>query len=223
MKQYPLKFINDHLFIVLEGKYWLLDTGGPTSFGDTQQITLDGRMFEIAPDYMGTKASVIAQATGVPCQGLIGEDIMVQFDLVFDLKKDEISISSEELPVEGTKIPLIGFMGIPLLKAEIAGKQFQMVFDTGAQISYLQDDITSTFPSRGVVEDFHPVFRDFTSESYDVVGQIENLTFTFRCGILPELLGLSVKMANAQGVLGNSIMRGRILGYFPRRNLLSIV
>jgi hypothetical protein len=223
MKQYPLKFINNHLFIAIDESLWLIDTGSPSSFGETNHITLDNLHFDIAPELLGTKASVISESTGVPCQGLIGEDILVQFDHLFDLKQDIVTLSKEELPIEGTMIPLVGFMGIPMIKAEIAGKTFQMVFDTGAQISYLQDEVTSTFPSTGVVEDFHPIYGDFTSESYDVVGQVENLSFTFRCGILPEVLGLSVSMANAQGVIGNSIMKGRILGYFPRRSLLTIV
>jgi hypothetical protein len=45
---------------------------------------------------------------------------------------------------------------------------------------------------------------------------------TLRCGQLPGLLGMSLMMADVQGILGNAILERKTVGYFPRRNMLSL-
>ena len=39
-------------------------------------------------------------------------------------------------------------------------------------------------------------------------------------GTLPGLLGMTLMMAGAQGIIGNQILTNRVVGYFPRRRLL---
>jgi len=47
---------------------------------------------------------------------------------------------------------------IPIIPVTIAGEAFRLFFNTGAQVSYLQDDLLDTFPSAGVMQDFYPGF-----------------------------------------------------------------
>lgn len=113
-------------------------------------------------------------------------------------------------------------MGIPIIPVTIAGETFRLFFDTGAQVSYLQDDALDTFPSAGVMQDFYPGFGEFETETHHVPISLGSLTETLRCGRLPGLLGMSLMMADAQGILGNAILHGRTAGYFPRRGILSL-
>jgi len=45
-------------------------------------------------------------------------------------------------------------MGIPIVTARIADRDYRMFFDTGAQFSYFQEDSLSNFPYAGSVTDF---------------------------------------------------------------------
>ena len=47
-----------------------------------------------------------------------------------------------------------------------SGVERRMFFDTGAQISYLQDDVLDTFPSAGPVTDFYPGVGQFQTETH---------------------------------------------------------
>jgi hypothetical protein len=46
------------------------------------------------------------------------------------------------------------------------------------------------------------------------------LAFEFRCGKLPDLLGLTLAMAGAEGIVGNELCLGRKVGYLPGAKLL---
>ena len=113
-------------------------------------------------------------------------------------------------------------MGIPIVTAGISGHEFQMFLDTGAQISYLQDEILETFPKSGSLTDFYPGFGTFETETYSAKVTLGNVQFSLRCGTLPQLLGMTLMMGGTQGILGNDIFRDRKIGYFPRRGLLVI-
>ena len=90
-----------------------------------------------------------------------------------------------------------------------------MFFDTGAQISYWQDEALSNFPSLGKVTDFYPGFGEFETETYQLELSIDTESNKLICGSLPGLLGETLMMASAQGIIGNEIMKDRVIGYFP--------
>jgi len=213
---------NGHPFIELEGNLWLFDTGAPTSFGESKKITLDGQSFRLNDNYLGFSASTLSQLTEVECHGLIGADILARFDHLLDVSNAAVTMSTERLEHTGTALPLSTFMGIPVVTARIAGKDYQMFFDTGAQISYFQEDIIKSFPSAGTVTDFYPGLGRFQTETHLVQVELGECVFTLRCGTLPGLLSATLMLAGASGIIGNQIAENRIIGYFPRRNELCL-
>jgi hypothetical protein len=46
------------------------------------------------------------------------------------------------------------------------------------------------------------------------------VNYTLRCGTLPALLGMTLMMAGTAGIVGNAVLTGRTVGYFPRRCVL---
>jgi hypothetical protein len=70
--------------------------------------------------------------------------------------------------------------------------------------------------------DFYPGFGEFETATHHVPVSLGSLSETLRCGCLPGLLGMSLMMADTQGILGNAILYGRTAGYFPRRGILSL-
>ncbi|MFA4917459.1 MAG: hypothetical protein WC560_12430 [Syntrophales bacterium] len=166
-------------------------------------------------------AAALSDFVSVNCAGLLGADILEKFDFIIDVPNSAIEVSVEELGHAGQSVPMEEFMvGIPIVTARIRGADYRMFFDTGAQISYFQHESLREFPAAGNVTDFYPNFGQFETETYNVGIAFGTSEFTLRCGVLPGLLGASLMMAGAEGIVGNQLIAGRRVGYFPRRRLL---
>jgi len=220
MQTLPLIYRDKHLFVKIESSLWLLDTGAPTSFGNTKSITIAGKKFTIAKSYMGLSSVTLSEFVGVQCIGLLGADIIGHFDHIFDCTNEKLTVSLDELTHSGQTLQLSDFMSIPILTARISDSECRMFFDTGAQISYYQDDALTDFPADESITDFYPGVGQFQTDTYQVDISLSGIDFTLRCGTLPGLLGATLKMADTQGIIGNQIMNNRVIGYFPRRNVL---
>jgi len=218
----PIIFRDGHLFVEIDGELWLFDTGAPASFGESNEIILAAQCFRLINDYMGLSATTLSEFTGVECRGLIGADILGKFDHLIDVPSGIVTISTNDLEHVGKTLPLTEFMGIPILTARIAGGDYRMFFDTGAQISYFQETTITDFPLAGTITDFYPGFGQFQTETHQVQVELGDCAFTLRCGTLPDLLGATLIMAHTSGIVGNQIMENRVIGYFPRRGALCL-
>jgi len=220
MTMLPLHLLCDHLFLEVAGGHWLLDTGAPTSFGDLDALSIAGERFKIQESYVGMTAKTLSEAVRVPCRGLLGADVLGRFDWILDIPSGTASMSPGELRPSGTLVHADSFMGIPIVSVTVRDHALRMFFDTGAQISYLQDDVRSSFPSSGTLVDFYPGFGRFETETHAVTLALGDMEQTVRCGELPGILGMTLAAAGTQGILGLEIIRGRCTGYAPRRGLI---
>jgi len=222
MTTLPLIFRDGHLFVEIEGNWWLFDTGAPTSFGNARNLTISGKQFALSSSYMGLSAITISQFVGVECLGLLGADILGCFDHIIDCTKGTLSISTDELVYSGQMLRLSEFMSIPIITAQIGGADYRMFFDTGAQISYFQDDSLADFPAAGNVTDFYPGIGQFDTDTHEVEVMLGHVAFMLRCGKLPALLGATLMMADTEGIIGNQVLADRVTAYFPRRKVLCL-
>ncbi len=221
MTTYPLHFRDGHLFVEVDGGLWLFDTGAPSSFGGVTSLSIDEETFHVASSYMGMTAGVLSRYVGVECAGLLGGDILNSLDFTFDPTAETIAASHELLPLHGSPIELDEFMGVPVVPATIAGSAYRMFFDTGAQVSYFQHDMSS-FPPAGTLTDFYPGMGRFETETHVVDVELGGATHVLRCGTLPGIIGMTLQHAGTDGIVGNELMRGRCTGYSPRRGLLAL-
>lgn len=218
----PIVFKGGHLFVEIAGQCWLFDTGAPQSFGEAKEIVLGGQRFQLSRAYMGLSAATLSQFTGVECSGLLGADIIGEFDHLIDIPGATLTISTGNLEHAGTALPLSEFMGIPILSARIAGRDHSMFFDTGAQISYFQEDGIAEFPAAGTVTDFFPGFGEFQTDTHLIQVELGGYAFPLRCGTLPGLLGMTLSLAGTAGIIGSQVVADRLVGYFPRRKILCL-
>lgn len=216
----PLHLRDGHLFIELDDALWLLDTGAPTSFGSSSSLSFGGRQFSVEPDYLGLTASSLSQLVHVDCTGLLGADVLNEFDLLLDAARGTVEVSEGELDHDGDTVPLEELMGIPILAARIRGTDVRMFFDTGAQVSYLQHETLADFPEAGSTADFYPGIGEFQTDTHTVDVTVGTTAFPLRCGTLPDLLAATLMMAGTEGIVGSELLRDRPVGYFPRRQLL---
>lgn len=222
MQKLPLHFKNNHLFVEIEKNYWLFDTGSPTSFGECDTLTIANKQCEVGGDYMGISPEMLSEFVGIQCFGLIGGDVLSHFDCIIDCVQNTLTVTTDEATHGGQAVHLSEVMGVPVFTVMIADTEYRMFFDTGAQISYFQDDSLTTFPPGDRMTDFYPGVGQFQTDTYQIDASIAGFIFTLRCGTLPNALGASLTMAGIQGIIGNGILVNRKVGYFPRRNLLCL-
>ncbi|MCK9263296.1 MAG: hypothetical protein RBR09_13490 [Desulfobulbaceae bacterium] len=118
-------------------------------------VTLENETFRVGSSYLGLTADTLSGFVGVYCIGLLGAGVLGQFDLILDMPNGKVVISTSELEHNGTSMSLGEFMGFPVLTGQIRGRDYRMFFDTGASISYIQnDEIRTFFPDSGRVKLF---------------------------------------------------------------------
>ncbi|MBU1086894.1 MAG: hypothetical protein KKD05_05175 [Candidatus Omnitrophica bacterium] len=217
MQEYRLVFEDRHLFVYIEDRKWLLDTGAPRSFGNIQSINIGNREFSLTDNFMGMNSQKLSDFFKCPINGIIGVDILNNYDVIIDVPTGKISFSDEQIDFSGIVIPLELIMGIPLFKVEILGQEHRMFFDTGAQISFFENQNLKSFPDAGLFDDFHPSIGEFQVQTYRVALQLGSVTHIVQCGSLPDVLGNMINFAGAEGVIGNEIIKDRKIGYLPRR------
>ncbi len=218
---FALRTEKNHLFVDIQGIDWLLDTGAPSSFGK-KHILIGERSFTVPSSNLGMTAEQLTDFVDHPTSGIIGTDVLNNFDILIDTRREKISFSKSELLFEGEALEMTSIMGIPTIEANISGSNRKMVFDTGAKISYFQDESLSTFPVIDTVSDFYPGIGQFQTETYRVNVALGAITLELCCGSLPDLLGMTLTMTGAKGIIGNEILNDHVIGYFPRRQTLVI-
>lgn len=218
----PLQLRDGHLFVELDGGRWLLDTGAPTSFGPGGSLTIAGEQFDLGTSYLGLTAATLSHFVGVSCVGLLGADVLGRFDHLFDTRAGRLTMSIDELSHSGQTVPLDAVLGIPIVTARIGDRDYRMFFDTGAQISYFQNQSIEDFPYAGRVTDFYPGIGRFETDTFEVPVSLGGVTFALRCGTLPSVLATTLLMAGTEGIVGNAILSDHTVGYFPRRRAMSL-
>ena len=217
---FPLLFESGHIFLLSGDDAWLLDTGSPVSFGRNKEIAIHGERFEISSSYMGLNSEVLTDFIGRDTVGILGVDVLNLFDINFDFKKNIVSFFTNQNSFDGITLTLDEFMEIPIVEVSIGGVTNRMFFDTGAQISYWQDDGLIRYPKDTVLSDFYPGFGQFDVQTHLVDCELGTLNKLLRIGSLPGILGMTLMMAGVGGILGNEILDARATVYQPRSKRL---
>lgn len=224
-----ITFIRQHLFLLHEGRHWIVDTGCPISFGNAAYDPISHKplrrfnvFFEKSVD-----AETISGYVGLQVEGLIGCDILNQFDVVIDLRPGvmKMSVSVDELgPPEGTLAVDIARLqqSIPYLTATSGNQTGRYIFDTGAQLSYHVGPIPAVASPCTPADDFWMPDGEFQTETYHTSVSILDKETRLRFGVPPKKLADDLAGANIQGIIGNEILIGRCTGYFPRRGKLHL-
>lgn len=219
-----MRFVGGHLYAELGDEEWLIDTGAPSSFGEPSAVSIGREEFLVENNFMGMDAAKLREFVGHPTAGIIGVDILNQFDVVFDSEGGrgrKVSFHSSEMQINGDVVAIAdSVLGVPIVEAVISGQPKRLVFDTGAQLSYYEGHDLSDFPEAGSVQDFHAAIGTFETATYRVEMTVGSRQQEFRCGSLPEDLSPLMKMMKTEGIIGNELMAFRKIGYFPRRKQL---
>ena len=210
-----LKSQAGHLYVSIDEYDWLLDTGAPTTFGNIDTLYIGNTRFDIPDNYMGLNASQLSKFVDHTTVGIIGTDVLNKFNIIVDMKNEIVSFTNDTTSLEGNTLEIYEYMGIPIIIAKINEKSRKMFFDTGAQISYFQNESLYSFPAIGEFTDFYPGFGQFQTNLYMVDAVIGTEQYKLRCGQLPKLLAMTLAKTGTEGIVGNEIFNNHVVGYFP--------
>ncbi len=222
MQILPLKTVNNLYCFTLDNHLCLIDTGSPASFGDFPSLQLDGIPIKIKDNYMALSASRLSGMVGESINALIGADILNNYEIIIDTISNTISFSSEKININDDAIDIEYFMDIPVIQVQINSKEYQMFFDTGSHLSYWQDELLTEFPMLGKETDFYPGYGEFNTNTHNIDITIGKQQYQLKCGMLPGLLGMTLAMANVDGIIGNEIMHGHVIEYSPENGKMVI-
>jgi len=224
MKQIKLHYEKRHLFIEDNHDLFVYDTGSPISFGLRDYTPLNNRD-RVKREAPGLDVKMLSDYVGVPVIGLIGTDILNQYDHIIDLKTNTLTFSDDKLKCDGNiqKLMRNSKMGIPTLESRVDEHFHTYIFDTGAQFSYHFGNIPLEHIECIEVEDFWAPIGRFKTKSYHAKVSLSSFERWIHFGVPPKELVEALKQPfNVKGILGNELMRDRITGYFPRRRELVI-
>ena len=220
--EYEYKLVDGHIIVPHDNKQLLIDTGAPSSVGDSSPLAFAGGSYSMQSSYMGISPAALSKSVGTPVNALVGADILNGYDILIDPVAQRFTLTEDELPLAGAAIGLDSFMGIPIVEARVGKDMVRMFFDTGAKLSYLDPERTNAFPSVGTESDFYSGVGDFTTNVYDILIVLATENVILRVGNLPELLQMTLMMANTRGILGTAILQTHKVTFAPRRRTMTL-
>ena len=191
--------INGHIILPCEGKRLLVDTGSPISicYGSMDFLV---REYQLHTPVQGASPEALSEFIGTQIDALIGLDILSNHDLRLDWNTLEFD---PEENGDGESLPLsFGNFGLPAIPIEVNGHTVEVIFDTGAQISYINKSVVVGECSVGEFCDFHHTVGEFTTDVYRLPTKFGEQVLTLDYGLLPE----SVYGGNLD-ILGTEVLK----------------
>jgi predicted aspartyl protease len=179
---------------------------GPIAFTNTPTIVMDAALMRLKSTSEGVTGR------GVRVDGIIGWDIIRQFDVVLDYRSGTITFKKPEyLGIIGTEFQNLTWVGKPLVQVRTKpGGTFEFTLDTGAQVTLLNGSIldklelvATTYGGRvfGIAKTGGQTKRVVPNLALNVGGSSVHLENILVYG--PAYSGL----INCDGILGSDVAR----------------
>lgn len=233
MATYPLHLQGGHLFVEINGQRWLFDTGTATSFGSTPNLSVADRAFAVKPIMTGKPGKPIIgvpkimQFLGAPCAGVLGLDIIGEFDWTLNAAKRTCTATTEATPIRDRSFALKAEHGQLSAQVSVRDREYRLRLDTGFQLTFLEHPVIEHFPSAGKGRDFHVYFLGgwFQTDSFHVPMKLggEFAADNLRTGRLPASLRKDILPEAYDGILGAEFFSRHYLAFAPRRHLVGFL
>jgi len=202
MKQFQIQLLKGHPIINDCENKILSDTGAPSTIHTSDTLNFCSQSFGCSTNYMGLTVSKISDMLGTEITTLLGADILSDFKILLDYQNQVIEFSKQEIDINGNQTDISNFMGIPIIKMNVANQELKFFLDTGAKLSYLSDSLTSNYESVGKDEDFYPGVGKFQTECFEIPTIFGDKEFVVKYGNLPTLLQMTLMLGGTDGIIG---------------------
>ncbi|MCX7957544.1 MAG: retroviral-like aspartic protease family protein [Deltaproteobacteria bacterium] len=211
MKEYKMIMDKGLIFIFIDGKKALIDTGSPITLSDSD-FTFSGttvkakRSFNFA--IMDISLDSIRELSDTQFDIFMGIDLLTNENIAFLLSENRFLMGNDINPSGREKDFSYNIFTGVTFDLKVSGNPITAIFDTGATISYISEELTSELNSVSNKNDFHPLIGNFETPIYNLETCIfddEKLNTEF--GNLPDKLNIfQIPFINIQAVLGNHIL-----------------
>lgn len=200
-----------HLIIEDNENVILIDTGSPITVHVTNEFEFLGEKHNVTSNYMGIDIAKLSTRIGRKITTLLGTDILSKFSVIFDCQKSRIHFDHLPETTQTDGLPIELFSEIPIVNFKIEGMPLKAFLDTGAQISYLREDVTSKYEKSGVSNDFHPTIGSFVTNTFDIKTELNNNKFDVKYGNLPLSIKPLLEIANVDAILGYDFLKNFVV------------
>jgi len=221
LMNYKLKIKNNHLSVQLASGCWLIDTGSPMSFG-AGVVDTGHEKHQVPTSLLGLTLGKLQEFVGQDYVGLLGVDILNRYACHFDVPNGKMTFFKEAPSSKpGKRVALDQVMGVPLLDAEVDGQTQRLIFDTGAQYSYLKNIDKKSEDRVGRGRDFHPMLGNFDIEFFLKKLGIGSIKTDIQVASNPDVT-VMCQTFKADGILGLEPLRNHPALYLPKTQELWI-
>lgn len=164
---YRYELVNNHYIVDIEGKKFLIDTGGHSIwFKKPVELTIGGRKYPISKcDWEKSDIDKTLALVGVDLDGFIGLDVIMRTSLTI-YKNGDIDFKPHDVD-GGVRVPLNTTYGLLSFDAVSNGISGQYVIDTGAMYGYgLKELFAKETPFLREAYDFNPKLKEMYSDIY---------------------------------------------------------
>lgn len=206
MKEYKITFYDSLPFIEENENIIFIDTGAPLTIHKTNELIFNSKTYQCVTSFFGSTVDSLSKLVGKNFTTLLGMDILSNYYVLFDYKNKIVKFSEDEINIDGKEAKFIRtyfFMmeiTVPLVEFKIDNVPLKFHIDTGAKISYLQEEITRKYTDIGIKEDYHPAYGKFSTKCYKILTSIDGEEFWVKFGNLPDMLNYF--LGNADGIIG---------------------
>lgn len=220
MKKFNIEIFKGVPFIRENDDVILIDTGATNTISSQNEYEFLGESYNVLTNYMGIDMQQLRNMLGKDITSVLGADILSKYVIMFDYQKNSVEFHDTPINIDEKNIPMELFMNVPVIELFIDNERLRMFIDTGANLSYLTEEYLTGYESIGEFDDFLPGFGNFSTSVYEIITKMNNSIFNVRYGVLPELLQMTLMMANVQGVIGNELFQNfKILIDYPNRSI----
>ena len=202
--EFTYRLLKGHPIVIVDGKRYLLATGMSRSVGDSP-IQLGRRDIDLRPSYLGVTVANLRRRLGNEMAGVLGADLMAPFTV--GICPDDRLVKFMPGPAAGeTKIPVSLISGVPVVPADIGGKQVKLLLDTASSLSLLPDSALQLIEPGGQEYAYHPLAGRFRTLRYTLDISLGSHQRLFRAGVLPDALQSTLREDGIYGVLGSDLL-----------------
>ena len=202
MKEFGLNLHDGHAIIHDGENIILLDTGSPVTFHNQTTLLFLDKNYNVTTDAMGVNIPVLSDLVRYQITTLMGTDILGKYLIEFDYSRQKVTFRNADSDFEGTAIPIISLMNIPVVNLGINGQQLRFFLDSGARLSYLNEKYTFGSKSLGEEEDFYPGIGRYRVPCFLMETLAGNSPFLVKYGTPPDRVIQLLKACQVDGIIG---------------------
>lgn len=212
--------INNHILITIEtnvgNKVCVFDTGSPlTLFFDdnVREYSIDGKTYSACQSQMAAMLTQfrprIEKMIGVPIDGFIGTDIIMNSSIVINFPNEQLEISLDNILLENG-VRMDNIHGLPIFDISINGRVLRAAFDSGAMYSFVASHFVEELglvSLNNTIMDFNPMFGEFEISLFNGEIKIGDTNLGTQTIAIGSGYDESLQMLGVDAFIGNDTLK----------------